>query len=112
MARRLPQTLKEFIGSKEWDAALRLLRKKKQEITLATSEVIASQAGHVVLDHEGFKLWSGVVGEAAVYTQQKPTVKTLTTAEEVEEEIRNCNDGAPLSESELILTIFEHLREK
>ncbi len=101
------------MGSKKWGTILRLLKKRGKSIRVVEAEAIAARGGHVFLNGEGFKKWSGVVGQAAVYTQEKPKIKLLNTFVEVLEAVRECDNSTTpqLPERELVEGLLKDLEE-
>jgi len=101
------------MGSKKWGAILRLLKKRGKSIRVVEAEAIAGHGGYVFLDGEGFKEWSGVVGEAAAYTQEKPEIKLLNTFVEVLGAVRECDNSTTpqLPEKELVEGLLKDLEE-
>lgn len=74
--RPLPPTahisLQSFLANGEGEAARKLLAASSQEICLGYSESIMSRTIAVILDGDGLKTHSGLVGMAAVYSKEEP----------------------------------------
>jgi len=67
-----PATLASFIANGSWEAAAKLLAAANREICLGYSEVVMSRTSAVIIDGEGLKRHTGVVGMAAAYSKEKP----------------------------------------
>lgn len=65
-------TLASFMANGEGEAARKLLTASGRDICLGYSETVMSQTNSVVLDGEGLKTHSGVVGMAAAYSKEPP----------------------------------------
>ena len=65
-------TLASFMASGSWEAALKLLAVADRSICLGYSETVMSRTSAVIIDGQGLKSHSGVVGMAAAYTNEKP----------------------------------------
>ena len=76
-----PSTLATFMANGEGEAARKLLAASGGDICLGYSETVMSRTIAVIIDGEGLKTHSGVVGMAAVYTQEKPEQKSIDNAE-------------------------------
>src|SRR4051812_41612787 len=76
-------TLAGFMANGDGEAARKLLAASKREICLGYSETAMSRTTAVVLDGEGLKTHSGIVGMAAAYSQEKPERKPVDASEAV-----------------------------
>lgn len=65
-------TLASFMANGSWKAATKLLAAAGQDICLGYSETVMSQTSAVIIDGEGLKTHSGMVGAAAAYSSEKP----------------------------------------
>jgi hypothetical protein len=110
--KKLPTTFEKLMEKREWRQSLALLKKKNRIIVIVEADAIAGRGGYVFVDGDGFKEWSGVVGEAAIYTKEEPTITTLNTPAEVLNAIRECDNGrAPqLPEAELVANLVKDFR--
>ncbi|MFA5791649.1 MAG: hypothetical protein WC884_01265 [Candidatus Paceibacterota bacterium] len=110
--KKLPTTFKELMEKREWEQSLALLKKKKRMIIVAKADSVAGHGGHVLVDGDGFKEWSGVVGEAAAYTNEKPTITLLNTPVKILAAIQECDnhESPQLSEAKLITNLVRNLR--
>ncbi len=61
-----------FMSNGEGEAAQKLLAASGQEICLGYSEAVMSRTVAVILDGEGLKSHSGMVGMAAAYSKEEP----------------------------------------
>lgn len=86
--KRVPQekpraTLASFMANGSWEAATRLLAAAGREICLGYSEEVMSRTSAVIIDGEGLKSHSGVVGMAAAYSGEKPRQKLIDAAQAI-----------------------------
>lgn len=92
------KTLENFMGSKEWNIILLILKKKNRLVTVARSSF-----ADVFLYEKGFFLWKE-------NSEEGPGVKNLSTSSEVLEAIYQC--GGKLTEKKIVdLIIFLALRK-
>ena len=75
--------LDEFLSSEEGRAAKRLLEAADTDILLSESESALSQSASVSLDETGLVKSYQVVGMAAVFTSEKPSVTNITSKEAI-----------------------------
>jgi len=73
-------TLASFMANGSWEAATKLLAAADREICLGYSEAVMSRTSAVIIDGEGLKSHSGVVGMAAAYTNEKPQQEPIDAA--------------------------------
>lgn len=97
---------------REWEQSLALLGKKNRMIIIMEADIVARTWRYVFVDKDGFKKWSGVVGEAAAYTEEKPVITPLSTPAEILAAIGECDNGqAPqLPEAGLVENLVNDLR--
>jgi hypothetical protein len=73
-----------FMANGEGAAAQKLLAASGHKICLGYSETVMSRAMAVIIDGEGLKTHSGLVGMAAAYTKEKPEQKPIDAAKALE----------------------------
>lgn len=69
---KAPSSLAAFMANGDGEAARKLLGSSGQEICLGYSEAVMSRTMAVVIDGDGLKTHSGVVGMAAAYSKEEP----------------------------------------
>jgi len=77
-------TLEHFMANNEGDAAKKLLAAAGQVICLGYSEAVMSRTVAVVIDGDGLKTYSGVVGMAAAYSEEEPERNPIDAARALE----------------------------
>ncbi len=79
--KKAPVSLASFLANGEGEAARTLLAAAGQDICLGYSEAVMSRTVAVVIDGEGLKTHSGLVGMAAAYSKEKPKYEPIGPAE-------------------------------
>ncbi len=102
---RLP-SLREFMGSKDGESALALLKASEQYILLGESETVMSRSCSISLDGDGLQRCVQVTGMSSIYSKEKPT-KEKVTAEEALENLRDFERD--FSEEGMIASIYQYL---
>jgi hypothetical protein len=67
-----PVTLASFLTNGEGAAALKLLKAAETHICLGYSKAVMSRVTSVILDGDGLKKLSGLIGMAGAYSKEKP----------------------------------------
>ena len=107
-------TLESFMANGSWEAATKLLAAADREICLGYSETVMSRTAAVIIDGEGLKCHSGVVGMAAAYTKEKPEQELIDAARAISMLRSFPSDGNMLEdhdEDKLVAGIKERLDE-
>jgi len=77
-------TLEQFMANNEGDAAKKLLAAAGQEIYLGHREAMLSKTVAVVIDGEGLKILTGLVGMAAAYSKEGPKREPIDASRALE----------------------------
>ncbi|MDA8596925.1 hypothetical protein N9L26_01165 [Candidatus Pacebacteria bacterium] len=107
-------TLASFMANGSWEAATKLLAAADLQICLGYSEAAMSRTSAVIIDGEGLKRHSGVVGMAAAYTSEKPRQEPINAAQAISMLENFPSDGNMLvdhDEDKLVASIKEQLDE-
>jgi hypothetical protein len=107
-----PGAFASFVASNNWNDAIQLLAAANRTICLGYSEVFLSQTTAVIIDGEGLKSHTGVVGLAAAYIKEKPKQRLITAADAISMLASFPPDGNMLTdhdENKLVANIIREL---
>jgi hypothetical protein len=79
--KEIPESLASFLANGEGETARKLLAASGRDICLGYSEAVMSRTTAVIIDGEGLKTYSGVVGMAAAYTKETPRKAFIKVAD-------------------------------